>query len=51
MVAYTKIITTVSQKSLFFSSRFGSGWLRSGSRGIPFRRRARVSPSGELPRR
>ena len=50
MVAYTKIITTVSQKNLFFSSLFGSGSLRSGSLGIPFRRRARVSPSRELPR-
>src|SRR5687767_2062994 len=50
MVAYTKIMTTVSQKNLFFSSRFGSGTLRSGSRGIPLRLKARPSPSRELPR-
>ena len=50
MVAYTKIMTMVSQKNLFFSSLFGSGSLRSGSRGIPFRRRARTNPSREPPR-
>ena len=43
MVTYTKIITTLSQKSLFFRSLFGSGSLRSGSRGMPFRRSARAS--------
>ena len=48
MVTYTKIITTVSQKNLLFSSLFGSGSLRSGSRGIPLRRSARASPSRVL---
>ena len=43
-------MTTVSQKSLFFSSLFGNGSFGSGSRGMPLRRNARASPSRDLPR-
>jgi hypothetical protein len=44
------IMTTVTQASLLLSSRFGSGSVESGSRGMPLRRNARVRPSRFLRR-
>ena len=44
MVAYTKIITM--SQNLFFSSRFGSGWLRSGVAGNPVPPQGTCQPVG-----